>query len=330
MSEGKEFVKLTAEERQEIRARYEATTPGEWRKNSGEALKVLAPHGGYIAIMGNLIGAHGSGGREKPETVSGNAEFIAHSHADVPRLLDSLDAEEAENARLRAYIEEIEATKIEELNISMGQLWDKKIKEIFALHELTDENARLRELVESIKKLHELEEEHESAGIAERYGLTPEDGRSTEVVWGERESIKDRIAELEAGGDFAGGASLQAENARLLGLIGTVHSIAHEAPELNLVNYDEGQVEELNTSMVQICTLLEAAVPQPQGCNDKEEQIITFFLEAHEPAPPCQRVGGKCLISESTGLECASNEGPRNLDYLPCWKAFFNAQGGAQ
>ena len=82
---------ISAEQLQEIKARCEATTPGPWCKDSGEALKVRAPHGGHVAILGNLIGQHGSGGREQPNTVIANADFIAHARTDIPSLIAEVE-----------------------------------------------------------------------------------------------------------------------------------------------------------------------------------------------------------------------------------------------
>ena len=78
---------MTSRQLQEIKARCDAATPGPWCKDDGEALKVRAPHGGYVTILGNLIGHHGSGGREQPDTVSANADFIAHARTDIPALI---------------------------------------------------------------------------------------------------------------------------------------------------------------------------------------------------------------------------------------------------
>ena len=78
---------VTEKELAEWQALCDAATPGPWYMDSGEALKLRAPHGGYVAILGNLIGQHGSGGREQPDTVSANAGFIDHARTGMPRLI---------------------------------------------------------------------------------------------------------------------------------------------------------------------------------------------------------------------------------------------------
>ncbi len=84
---------ISAEQLQEIKARCEATTPGPW---------MCIDDGFYGAIESEsafIFGGEPSEGRI--DATDPNAIFTAHARTDVPRLLDSLDAEEAENARLR-------------------------------------------------------------------------------------------------------------------------------------------------------------------------------------------------------------------------------------
>lgn len=114
MSEEKEFVKLTKEERQEIRAICNAVPAGPWMWGNG-TLKTT--HSGRLHLMGNArMGMHDAqptfkeGLYLQPASkidLNNNpiARFLAHSGEYVPRLLDSLDAEEAENARLRELVE---------------------------------------------------------------------------------------------------------------------------------------------------------------------------------------------------------------------------------
>ena len=57
-----------------------------------------------MACNGKVELLSGCGGCDVSFANDADGEFAAHSHTDVPRLLDSLDAEEAENARLRELV----------------------------------------------------------------------------------------------------------------------------------------------------------------------------------------------------------------------------------
>lgn len=82
---------LTSDELRAIRARYEATTPGPW-----DAI-----------VNGNTVKSHAIRGvcsGISPKT--GNAEFIANAHQDVPALLDTIAALTA-NAALGQVVREM-------------------------------------------------------------------------------------------------------------------------------------------------------------------------------------------------------------------------------
>ena len=72
----------------EIKARRERITAGEWRTEFGEAVKIRAKHGGYVAILGWLKGPYGSMGRISNNEGEANAHFIANAPTDIDWLID--------------------------------------------------------------------------------------------------------------------------------------------------------------------------------------------------------------------------------------------------
>lgn len=63
-------------------------TPGPWTPEFGEAYRVRAQQdGGQVAIMMNLKGRHGLGGRRAGKEVAANARLIAAA----PELLNALE-----------------------------------------------------------------------------------------------------------------------------------------------------------------------------------------------------------------------------------------------
>lgn len=88
---------LPREERDAIRARAEAATPGPWVVNVKErTVRSLADGYDGTEWGGTILYDDSCGERPIP----GDAYFIAHARTDVPALLDALDAAEAENERL--------------------------------------------------------------------------------------------------------------------------------------------------------------------------------------------------------------------------------------
>lgn len=65
-----------------------AHTPGPWKAHFEEAYFVTGPDLGRVAIMMNLKGAHGLGGRRSGDESVANARLIA----DAPRMHDLLAA----------------------------------------------------------------------------------------------------------------------------------------------------------------------------------------------------------------------------------------------
>jgi hypothetical protein len=88
---------LPREERDAIRARAEAATPGPWDwYGYGETGRTLYLDNSPYHDLNVLKTTD-----DWPPT-DADAEFIAHARSDVPALLDALDAAEAEIERLRA------------------------------------------------------------------------------------------------------------------------------------------------------------------------------------------------------------------------------------
>lgn len=56
-----------------------AHTPGPWSPRFGETYSILDADGGQLAILTNLRGAHGLGGRRPGDEVAANARLIAAS-----------------------------------------------------------------------------------------------------------------------------------------------------------------------------------------------------------------------------------------------------------
>lgn len=52
-------------------------TKGTWSVDSGDAIYIRAEHGGYICIIGHMIGKFGRGGRVPSEEAIANAKLIA-------------------------------------------------------------------------------------------------------------------------------------------------------------------------------------------------------------------------------------------------------------
>ena len=63
-------------------------TPGPWKAHFEEAYYVTGPDRGRVAMMLNLKGAHGLGGRRTGEESAANARLIAAA----PELLEALQA----------------------------------------------------------------------------------------------------------------------------------------------------------------------------------------------------------------------------------------------
>ena len=63
-----------------------AHTPGPWRAHFAEAYFVTGPDLGRVAMMMNLKGAHGLGGRRSGDESAANCRLIAAA----PELLDAL------------------------------------------------------------------------------------------------------------------------------------------------------------------------------------------------------------------------------------------------
>lgn len=61
-------------------------TPAPWSPRFGEAYSIRDAEGGQLAILTNLRGAHGLGGRRSGEEVAANARLIAAA----PELLEAL------------------------------------------------------------------------------------------------------------------------------------------------------------------------------------------------------------------------------------------------
>lgn len=61
-------------------------TPGPWKAHFGEAYYVTGPDLGRVAIMMNLKGAHGLGGRRTGDESAANARLVAAA----PDLLEAL------------------------------------------------------------------------------------------------------------------------------------------------------------------------------------------------------------------------------------------------
>lgn len=87
---------MTPEERQAIRERAEAATPGPW--HAGPSY-YEGPLVSYVA--GAHVSVHPEASDDRQEGVA-DAEFIAHARSDVPALLDDIDRLEAEKAELEA------------------------------------------------------------------------------------------------------------------------------------------------------------------------------------------------------------------------------------
>jgi hypothetical protein len=89
-------VKLSKPEREAIRAREQAATPGPWAV--AHELNVIASDG-YSAF--GLSSSHPlKDGSTAHQRNKANALFAAHAREDVPYLLSALDEAEAENERL--------------------------------------------------------------------------------------------------------------------------------------------------------------------------------------------------------------------------------------
>lgn len=109
---------MTAEQRAAARARCESATPGPWmqRKHPGDYAVIrvagerkCATPGHDDCMVAQLItpdiGITGIG--HLHEIVTADAEFIAHSRADLPAALATVDALTAENEQLKARLLEL-------------------------------------------------------------------------------------------------------------------------------------------------------------------------------------------------------------------------------
>jgi len=91
-----DVTKIPTDTLDEMRARVDAATPGPWttyRHAYGVGIETGDPDDGiqlFIETWGLTYPEHEE-----------DAEFIAHAREDMPRLLDALDAAEAEVERLR-------------------------------------------------------------------------------------------------------------------------------------------------------------------------------------------------------------------------------------
>lgn len=80
-----------------------AHTPGPWRANFEEAYFVTGPDLGRVAMMMNLKGAHGLGGRRSGDESAANCRLIAAA----PELLEALQWYEAKAVQMgRAAIDQ--------------------------------------------------------------------------------------------------------------------------------------------------------------------------------------------------------------------------------
>lgn len=94
---------MTTEEH--IRALREALaagpTPGPWKPHFEEAYFVTGPDLGRVAMMMNLKGAHGLGGRRSGGESAANCRLIAANPAAILAVLDALEAAQMDAERLR-------------------------------------------------------------------------------------------------------------------------------------------------------------------------------------------------------------------------------------
>ena len=88
-----------------IKARREKITPGKWRTEFGEAVKIRAKHGGYVATLGWLKGPYGSMGRISNNEGEANAHFIANAPTDIDWLIAEVERLKAEKAQAEAEAE---------------------------------------------------------------------------------------------------------------------------------------------------------------------------------------------------------------------------------
>lgn len=105
-----------AQRTKEIEARAAKATEGPWEADSVETedgygkydtQEIADPRGKIVCEFSNSDGEVHAEDHRWDEKARLNASFIAHSRADIPWLLSTLRAVEADNARLRAALETI-------------------------------------------------------------------------------------------------------------------------------------------------------------------------------------------------------------------------------